>query len=188
MEAKFPFAEDGTSYSVYINILLDTVRAICNGEDEEESLRDICFILKNLSEKMEIQLENLRYFIPEDCHSPELLNLKLNDFSWQVNKIEEYFLHRKKSCLSYEAQVLAGITEEIFVLLEGLKDKSPAEKKSSLFPLLDEVILCAGDIEEGILPDEALLEKLDFLEGFVAATKEQILSLTGEPDSVTFME
>lgn len=188
MEAKFPFEEDGTSYSVYINILLDTVRAICDGEDEEESLRDICFILKSLSEKMEVQLENLRCFIPDDCHSPEFLKLKLNDFFRQVNKIEEYFLHRKKSCLSYEAEVLAFITEEIFLLLEKLKDKSAEKKTFSLFPLLDEVILCAGDIEKGFFPDEALLEKLDFLEDFVTVTKEQILSLTGEPDSVTFME
>ena len=184
---KFLYDKGLSSYSIYVNVLIDTVKAIVAGYEEEDNLREQFFLFKELYRKMRLLFENLKYFLPEE-KKPfiPLLNDRLEDFLNSINSLEGYFIKKDKALLCLSVQNICTVSDNLFSIFRELKGKE--EKVFCRSPLFNELLLILDKVEMENYPLEGLIEKLDFLEEFLVSTKNQIYLLTGEPDSVTFLE
>jgi len=177
-----------SSRSIFINVLFRVAVDICRGEEKDRELQELLNILDGLSRKMLLLYSNLRDFVSEDKKS-KITDLKdrLDDFAMGTVKLKKYFHHRDSSLLSSSVLHLYNTTESLFDFLSEFKEVNKITSLSPS-PLIDELIIAASGVNEDMLPEKALLEKVIFLKDFLNTSRDQILTASSDPDSVTLID
>lgn len=172
-----------SSNSIYINTLIYLAEEICNKRADPAELTELCKILRKLYKKLSLLFENLT-----TLQNNQIIKENLEEFHVVLMEINKYSDNRDNIALWKNIKYIINITENLFNSFNRLKEKEKNIIPPSKSPLLNELIITAGEVIDGKLSINALKEKINFLKEFTESTKKQIYSLLNDPDTVTLLE